>query len=101
MNLEHAYRESLEELGFNLEDIYKLDDENLNKVVKSCNNASSDTSTTYNKNLTDVAESLVDSLATLELPAWGYGLRYKFGNLKQYKKSMKQYHPQSFSQDPL
>ena len=32
-------------------------------------------------------------LATLELPAWGYGLRYKFGNLKQYKKSMKQYHP--------
>ena len=93
MNLEHAYRESLEELGFNLEDIYKLDDENLNKVVKSCNNASSDTSNTYNKNITDIAEGLVDSLATLELPAWGYGLRFKFGNLKQYKKSLKQYHP--------
>lgn len=79
MNLEQAYRESLEELGFNLEELYNLDDENLNKRVKSCNNASSDTS---NKNITDMAESLVDSLATLELPAWGYGLRYKFGNLK-------------------
>ena len=26
MNLEHAYRESLEELGYDLEDIYQLDD---------------------------------------------------------------------------
>jgi glucan phosphorylase len=36
--------------------------------------------------LSDVAESLVDSLATLELPAWGYGLRFKYGNLQALKK---------------
>jgi glucan phosphorylase len=36
--------------------------------------------------LTDLAESLVDSLATLELPAWGYGLRFKFGNVRALKK---------------
>ena len=82
MNLENAYRESLEELGYELNDIYKLDDANRNQFVKNCTSNSSDTSNTYNKNLTDLAESLVDSLATLELPAWGYGLRYKFGNLK-------------------
>lgn len=28
MNLENAYRESLDELGYDLDDIYKLDDEN-------------------------------------------------------------------------
>ena len=89
MNLENAYRLALDELGYDLDDIYKLDDETRNTFVKSCNTESS----AYNHNLQDVAESLVDSLATLELPAWGYGLRYKFGNLKQYKKSMKQYHP--------
>jgi len=34
----------------------------------------------------DLAESLIDSLATSERPAWGYGLRYKFGNMRQFKK---------------
>ena len=85
MNLENAYRLALDELGYDLDDMYKLDDETRNTFVKSSNTESS----AYNHNLQDVAESLVDSLATLELPAWGYGLRYKFGNLKQYKKSMK------------
>jgi len=84
MNLENAYRESLEELGYDLDDIYKLDDENRNQFVKNC--ASNANENIYNQNLTDISESLVDSLATLELPAWGYGLRYKFGNLKQLKK---------------
>jgi hypothetical protein len=30
MNLENQYRESLEELGYDLNDIYKLDDQNRN-----------------------------------------------------------------------
>ena len=30
MNLENAYRESLEELGYDLNEIYKLDDSNRN-----------------------------------------------------------------------
>ena len=36
MNLENAYRESLEELGYDLDDIYKLDDENRSQFVKNC-----------------------------------------------------------------
>lgn len=82
LNLELAYRESLSELGYDLDDVYKLDDESRNQYVKNCVSNGQDTSNTYNNNLTDLAESLVDSLATLELPAWGYGLRYKFGSLK-------------------
>lgn len=37
----------------------------------------------------ELAESLVDSLATLDMPAWGYGLRFMYGNLKEYKKALK------------
>jgi len=86
MNLENAYRESLEELGYDLDDIYQLDDQNRGQNVKSCATNTQNSSLCYNKNLSDNAESLVDSLATLELPAWGYGLRFKFGNMKQLKK---------------
>ena len=81
MNLENSYRESLEELGYDLNEMYKLDDQNRNQNIKSCTSSSQDTTNSYNKNLTDLAESLVDSLASLELPAWGYGLRFKFGNV--------------------
>lgn len=79
MNLENAYRESLDELGYDLDEIYQIDNQNMSFNVINSNGCSSKTSQTYNKNLTDIAESLVDSLATFELPAWGYGLRYKFG----------------------
>jgi len=87
MNLENAYRESLDELGYDLNDIYKIDDDNRHHFVK---NADSRANNVYNKHLSDNAESLVDSLATLELPAWGYGLRYNYGSLRQQKKRMKQ-----------
>lgn len=82
MNLENAYRESLEELGYDLDEIYQLDNVNLCHNVKNCLATAEKSTLTYNKNLADNAESLIDSLATLELPAWGYGLRYKYGNLK-------------------
>jgi len=81
MNLENAYRESVAELGYDLDEIYSIDDENRTSMVKNVNNNNLDNTNLYNKNLSDMAESLIDSLATLELPAWGYGLRYKFGNL--------------------
>jgi glucan phosphorylase len=38
-----------------------------------------------------LAESLVDSLATLDMPAWGYGLRFMYGNLKEYTKALKKH----------
>jgi hypothetical protein len=66
-----------------LDEIYQIDDDSRIHYVKNC---SSDNSETFNKNLNDVAESLIDSLATLELPAWGYGLRYKFGNILNTQK---------------
>lgn len=86
MNLENAYRESLEELGYDLDDIYQLDDQNRGHNVKSCASNTQSSCSSNNKKLSDLAESLVDSLATLELPAWGYGLRFKFGNMRQLKK---------------
>ena len=89
MNLENAYREAVEELGFDLIEIYKLDDEIRNSHFKNANNENMGINNPYNQNLTDMAESLIDSFATLELPAWGYGLRYKFGNIKQMKRSIK------------
>ena len=36
MNLEHAYRESLEELGYDLEDIYQLDDQLRGHSFNAC-----------------------------------------------------------------
>ena len=44
------------------------------------------------KSKQELAESLVDSLATLDMPAWGYGLRFMYGNLKEYTKALKKNH---------
>jgi starch phosphorylase len=82
MNLEIAYRESLDELGYDLDEIYQLDNQNMNHHIGNCTGSSSKSSMTFNKNLQDISESLIDSLATFELPAWGYGLKYKFGTFK-------------------
>lgn len=90
MNLENAYREAIEELGYDLNEVYKVDNELRTMQVKNTNNNNMDNSNQYNHNVYDMAESLIDSLATLELPAWGYGLRYKYGSIKQYKQSLKQ-----------
>jgi starch phosphorylase len=87
LNLENSYKEALEELGFDLNEIYRVDDEFCATAIKNTNTQNNNINS-YNNSINDLAESLVDSLATLELPAWGYGLRYKFGNLKQYKKSL-------------
>lgn len=88
MNLENSYRESLEELGYDLNEIYKLDEQNRSHHVKNANSSMSRIA----KNKQELAESLVDSLATLDMPAWGYGLRFMYGNLNEYTKALKKHH---------
>ena len=61
-NLEDAYRESLQELGIKLEDLYEYEIEE--QFTKRG----------------ELAASLLESLATQDIPAMGYGIRYSFNN---------------------
>ncbi|KAL9328814.1 hypothetical protein ACSQ67_003817 [Phaseolus vulgaris] len=62
------YAEALRKLGHNLEDV-------ANKEPDAA---------LGNGGLGRLASCFLDSLATLNYPAWGYGLRYKYGLFKQH-----------------
>jgi starch phosphorylase len=64
--LEKNYAEAIEELGFTLENIYE----------DECDPALG------NGGLGRLAACFLDSLATLNYPAWGYGIRYSYGIFK-------------------
>ena len=70
IQLEKNYSEAIEELGFKLEDIYEIE------VDPALGNGG----------LGRLAACFIDSLATLNYPAWGYGIRYSYGIFKQYIK---------------
>ncbi|KAK3285146.1 Acid phosphatase pho1 [Cymbomonas tetramitiformis] len=67
LGIKDAYQEALLELGYNLETI----------VAKERDAALG------NGGLGRLAACFLDSMATLDLPAWGYGIRYQYGMFRQ------------------
>ena len=67
IGLEDNYKKTLEDIGYSLEDLYEQEvDPGLG-----------------NGGLGRLAACFLDSLATLEIPAWGYGIRYDYGIFRQ------------------
>jgi len=64
---ESQYKDAIEDLGYTLEEIY--DEENDPGLG--------------NGGLGRLAACFLDSMTTLEYPAWGYGIRYNYGIFKQ------------------
>jgi len=63
----HLYIEGLSDLGFRIEDIIEQEHD----------------AALGNGGLGRLAACFLDSLASLNYPAWGYGLRYRYGIFKQ------------------
>jgi len=68
LGIEENYRQALQNFGYRLEDIY---DQERDAALG-------------NGGLGRLAACFLDSLATTNYPAWGYGIRYTYGMFKQY-----------------
>ncbi|KAI8362705.1 glycosyl transferase [Choanephora cucurbitarum] len=70
LHVKKNYKESVEHLGFNLEDLLEEEKD----------------AALGNGGLGRLAACYMDSAATQEIPTWGYGLRYQYGIFKQIIK---------------
>lgn len=66
-DLEDKFKDALMDMGYDLEELYEQEND----------------AALGNGGLGRLAACFLDSLATLEIPAWGYGIRYDYGIFKQ------------------
>lgn len=66
-DLDGKFKEALMDMGYDLEELYEQEND----------------AALGNGGLGRLAACFLDSLATLEIPAWGYGIRYDYGIFKQ------------------
>lgn len=69
-DLEAPFKDALLDMGYHLEELYEEETD----------------AALGNGGLGRLAACFIDSLATLEIPAWGYGIRYDYGIFKQLIK---------------
>ncbi len=74
MNLYDVAKEAMQSLNINLETIFDIEED----------------AGLGNGGLGRLAACFLDSMATLQLPAQGYGIRYEYGMFKQHIKNYKQ-----------
>ena len=74
IDLEKSYRDALLEFGVKIEEVYEQEND----------------PALGNGGLGRLAACYIDSMATLNLPAWGFGIRYDYGIFKQVIQNCEQ-----------
>jgi starch phosphorylase len=74
LDLEKCYKDALDEFGIKIEEIYEEEND----------------PALGNGGLGRLAACYIDSMATLNYPAWGYGIRYDYGIFRQVIQNYEQ-----------